>query len=91
MGYQVAYTKPALDDLEALPRNIAQRIAKKVKWFAQQDKPLQFAKSLQDTDFGEYRFRVGDYRVIFDVTAKGVITILVVLRVKHRREVYKDL
>lgn len=91
MVHQIIYTEPAVDDLERLPRTIAQRIAKKVKWFAEQAKPLQFAKALQNTDFGQYRFRVGDYRVIFDVDVNGTITILLVLRVKHRREVYRDL
>lgn len=91
MTYQVLYTDPALEDLESLPRPIAQRIARKVKWFSEQTKPLQFAKSLHDTEFGQYRFRVGDYRVIFDVNANGTITVLLVLRVKHRREVYRYL
>ncbi len=91
MTYQVIYTEPALDDLEQLPNNIAQRIAKKVRWFSEQHNPLQFAKGLHDTEFGQYRFRVGDYRVIFDLNAQGLITILLVLRVKHRREVYRDI
>lgn len=91
MTYQVLYTDPALNDIESLPQLIAQRIAKKIKWFSEQTNPLQFAKNLRDTEFGIYRFRVGDYRVIFDVDVKGVITILVILRIKHRREVYRNL
>lgn len=91
MAHQIIYTEPALDDLERLPRIIAQRIAKKIQWFSQQNNPLQFATHLKDASFGEYRFRIGDYRAIFDVDAKGIIMILVILRVKHRREVYRDL
>lgn len=93
MLYQILYTETALEDLESLPRPIAQRIAKKVKWFSEQNNPLQFAKSLHDTKFGQYRFRVGDYRIIFDINprTKNVITILVILRVKHRREVYRNI
>lgn len=93
MLYQVLYTDPALEDLESLPRPIAQRIAKKVQWFSEQNNPLQFAKGLHDTKFGQYRFRVGDYRVIFDINTqtKNVITILIILRVKHRREIYWDI
>ena len=34
---------------------------------------------------GSYRFRVGDYRIIFDIEEKDII----VLRVGHRRELYK--
>jgi mRNA interferase RelE/StbE len=34
---------------------------------------------------GEYRFRIGDYRVIFDIEGNEIV----VLRVGHRREIYK--
>jgi len=34
---------------------------------------------------GSWRFRVGDYRVVFDIEGKKII----VLRVGHRREVYR--
>jgi mRNA interferase RelE/StbE len=37
------------------------------------------------TDLGSYRFRIGDYRVIFDVEGAN----LIVLRVGHRREIYR--
>jgi len=40
---------------------------------------------LTDPRIGTYRFRVGDYRVIFDVEGNEII----VLRVGHRREIYK--
>jgi mRNA-degrading endonuclease RelE of RelBE toxin-antitoxin system len=39
---------------------------------------------------GEYRFRIGDYRVLFDVDGSGKIYVLMVLSVKHRREAYLD-
>jgi mRNA interferase RelE/StbE len=34
---------------------------------------------------GPYRFRIGDYRVIFDLVDDEIV----VLRVGHRREIYK--
>jgi len=46
--------------------------------------PLDFAERLTNFELGEYRFRIGDYRVAFDVeddTAK-------ILKVGHRKEVY---
>jgi mRNA-degrading endonuclease RelE of RelBE toxin-antitoxin system len=48
-----------------------------------------YAKKLKDPRFGEYRFRVGDYRVFFDVDKRGGIKILLILEVKHRRESYR--
>ncbi|WP_207160464.1 type II toxin-antitoxin system RelE family toxin [Rhodospirillum rubrum] len=35
-----------------------------------------------------YRLRVGDYRVIFSLTAETV-AVMVVIRVRHRREAYE--
>lgn len=54
-----------------------------------QANPFLFAKKLSNSDFGMYRFRVGDYRILFDVEENtGKVTILMVLRIKHRKEAY---
>ena len=84
----VFYTAGARADLKKLPNQIAQRIVKKVYFFSVQTDPLYFAKALHNTDVGQYRFRVGDYRVVFDVDRKGVVHILMILSIKHRRHVY---
>jgi mRNA interferase RelE/StbE len=34
-----------------------------------------------------YRIRIGDYRVIYEVESKTVV--IVIVRVRHRKEVYK--
>ena len=78
----------SLDDLQKLDQTVAQRIATKLRFFAQQENPLRFAERLTNSPYGEYRFRVGDYRILFDVNARGIITVLVILRIKHRREAY---
>ena len=83
MGYNVFFSKHAIATLDTLPKNIAQRIVKKVEFYATIDNPLLFARSLQGSD-GDYRFRVGDYRVIFSVQ-QGTIF---VSAIGHRREVY---
>ena len=47
--------------------------------------PLYFAEHLNNFSLGEYRFRIGDYRVSFDIendTAK-------ILKVSHRKDIYK--
>lgn len=89
MFTQVVYSRQADKELMGLPKNIAHRIVKKVKFYSEQKDPLQFAKSLQNAQFGSYRFRIGDYRVLFDVNKNNQITILLILSVKHRREVYR--
>ena len=87
MNFRLQYTQHAYDDLDSLERVRARRIVQKLDFFVAQENPLRFAKRLINGS-AEYRFRVGDYRVLFDLNSQGEIIILLVLRVKHRREVY---
>lgn len=36
----------------------------------------------------EFRLRVGDYRVLFTVSAEGVVTVMLVVAVRHRSKAY---
>ena len=47
--------------------------------------PINFAEHLNDFKFGEYRFRIGDYRIIFDVKDN----VAMILKVGHRKDIYK--
>jgi len=47
--------------------------------------PFKYAEKLTDPKLGTYRFRIGDYRVIFDMEE----TDIVVLRVGHRKDIYR--
>lgn len=89
MRYQCVYTQQAVDDLAELPKTIARRIVKKIDFFISQKQPLRFAKKLKDARIGTYRYRVGDYRIIFDINNNATITIVMVLLIRHRREVYR--
>lgn len=88
--FQFEYTKNAARDIRRLDQQIAKRILKKMDFFSKQEDPLKFAKKLKDTSLGEYRFRIGDYRVLFDLNKDGSLKILMVLSVKHRREAYLE-
>ncbi|KKS11762.1 MAG: Addiction module toxin, RelE/StbE family [Parcubacteria group bacterium GW2011_GWB1_41_5] len=72
------------DEFSDLQKDIQLQIMKKLKFFMSSPDPLYFAEHLNNFDLGEYRFRVGDYRVSFDVendTAK-------ILKVAHRKDIY---
>ena len=86
--YQVIYSTNAREDLKKLEEKTAQRIIKKIFYFSQQKHPLTFAKRLTKVELGRYRFRIGDYRAIFDTDSRGNIQILMILRIKHRKDVY---
>lgn len=78
-------TPTALRELEKLHPKIRKRIVKKLAFYTQQENPLAFADRLTHQLIGQFRFRIGDYRVIFD-TKNNILT---VHSIGHRREVYK--
>lgn len=86
---QLVYTKHALSNLKALDKKIALRIVKKVTANSALDNPLARAKALTGSLQGKYRYRVGDYRVIFTVDATGTVTILTVITIQHRKDIYR--
>ena len=91
MNYSLAITARAKKDILNLPKADAVRITKKLRFFISSPDPLHHAKPLTNTDVAEYRFRVGDYRILFDVDSKGNITILTILTIQHRKDVYRGI
>lgn len=88
MKYKLLYTLKAKKDLTELDKKAADRILYKLDFFVSSDEPLKYAKKLVDSKLDIYRFRVGDYRIIFDIDNQGNISVLLILRIKHRKEVY---
>lgn len=85
MAWRWLIVKSASRNLEKLDRQIAERIVKKLDFWMESGDPLRFAENLTNSGLGEYRFRVGDYRIVFDVEGEKIV----VLVVGHRREIYK--
>ena len=83
MSYRLVYTQRASKDIQKLEPKVKSRIGKALLRF--ESDPLGYAKSLTNADLGTYRFRVGDYRIIFDLVADKIV----ILRVGHRRDIYK--
>ncbi|MFH1047544.1 MAG: type II toxin-antitoxin system RelE/ParE family toxin [Patescibacteria group bacterium] len=83
MVCQVEYAPRAVKDLQSLEITIARRIVKKINTYRDTGNPLKFAKQLKGDLGGAYRFRVGDYRVVFDIDQRDRMVILFVLRIGH--------
>jgi mRNA interferase RelE/StbE len=81
--YRLVYTQRAIRDIEALDASIKQRIGKTLLRF--ESDPLKHAERLKQSELGSFRFRMGDYRVVFDLEGDQVV----ILRVGHRREIYR--
>ncbi len=81
--FNVLLTRRALKDLDGLEKQVRVRIIKKLKEYA--SKPLKDVRKLDSPKIGTYRFKVGDYRVVFDIDGDN----LVVLRAGHRKTIYR--
>jgi mRNA-degrading endonuclease RelE of RelBE toxin-antitoxin system len=67
-------------DLYALPQHIRKRISEKIRFFAGQTDPLNFAKYI--AVYKLYRFRIGDYRVLFSIKESNIIVTNILRRDK---------
>lgn len=83
MVYKLLYTKSAVKDIQKLDTVVKKRLKSKLEAYTKN--PLVHAKKLTDFSLGGYRWRMGNYRVTFDMDKETII----VLRVRHRREIYR--
>lgn len=83
MSYNLVYTKRAVKDIKKLDRIVQKRLEIALKKFSKE--PLFYADKLIDSRLGSYRFRVGDYRIIFDFQNLKII----ILYIGYRSEIYK--
>ncbi|MEK7146877.1 MAG: type II toxin-antitoxin system RelE/ParE family toxin [Patescibacteria group bacterium] len=81
---EIFYANKAAKQLRGLPLLIQKRIVEKMRFYAGQVNPLKFAERLTNYREGEFRFRIGDYRVIFDVEKN----IIFILKIKKRDKAY---
>lgn len=80
------FLKPrALRNLKKFPRDTQKRILDKLDFYVRTDNPLAFAERLAVRHYGDWKFVIGDYRVLFDVSGDT----LVILKIGHRRDIYK--
>ncbi len=88
MRYELQYTHKSWSDLQNIDKANAKKITKKLRYFIEQSNPTQHAKPLKGIYKGLFRFRIGDYRAIFSKDAKGKLTILTIIRIGHRKDIY---
>jgi mRNA interferase RelE/StbE len=79
----VFYTDTAKRQLKKLEHDLQERIVEKVRFYASQPDPLEFAEPLTGND--EYRFRVGDYRIRFELEEDTISVMLI----RRRDDVYR--
>ena len=83
--FAARYSHCFLDDLRKLDPPVQRRILKAIEAKLLAD-PFKYSRKLAGkTGPGRWRYRVGDYRIRFDIQGR----ILLFYRVRHRREIYE--
>ena len=87
MQYKVIFAERAKKQLKKLDKHIAALI---IGWLEKNiqncENPRLHGKGLVENKSGQWRYRIGDYRVICEIQDKEIIVL--VLEVGHRREIY---
>lgn len=88
MRYTVEYSLRAVKDLKKLDKYTASLI---LGWIEKNlvdcENPRQHGKGLAANRSGQWRYRVGDYRILADIQDEKIV--ILILEVGHRREIYE--
>jgi mRNA interferase RelE/StbE len=80
--YDLRFKPRSVKDLKKLPAELRRQIIEKVEEMTEDSA----GDIKQLTNFtSEYRLRIGDYRVLFEIEGNTIV----VYRVRHRREAYR--
>lgn len=87
MQYKIIFSERAKKQLKKLDRHISALI---IGWLEKNiqncDNPRIHGKGLVENKSGQWRYRVGDYRIICEIKDNEVVVL--VLEVGHRKEIY---
>ena len=89
MIFHVEFTESARKELKKLDKYTQKLI---LLWLDKNlegtDNPRVLGKALSENRAGQWRYRVGDYRIITKIEDSRLI--ILVIAIGHRREIYKD-
>lgn len=89
MKWNIAFTKQAEKDIKKLPKADQERILKFLyNKVLPHKNPLELAKRLSGNFSDFFRFRVGEFRIIFK--AENTTLTILVLKIGHRKEIYRE-
>ena len=84
-SYSVFFVPVAEKQIEQLQKRDRQRVVAAIRALADDPRPRGCEKL---STLEKYRIRVGDYRVVYTIDDR--IVRVVVVKVGHRRDVYRD-
>ena len=85
--YRVVFTEKALKSLKKLDVSVSKIILAWVRKNLEGCKdPRQYGKALVGNHSGQWRYRVGDYRLIAEIKDDEIV--IMVLNIGHRKNIY---
>ena len=89
MAYEIEFDPEAVKDLKKLDRSIQVRLLAFLRQrVAPLENPRDLGEALTGATLGSYwKYRVGDWRIIFDIQDRRLI--VRVLRLGNRRDIYR--
>jgi mRNA interferase RelE/StbE len=87
MQYELLIERNAEKDLKKLKISLFTKITTKIKDLADNPHP-QGSRKITGSQ-NDWRLRIGNYRVLYEIDNKTKT--IKIMRVKHRREAYRDL
>jgi len=85
MTYTVIVSKTVQKQIRSLPDDVKNHVLEKIKILAEEPRPANTVK-LKGFE-QEYRIRIGDYRLRYEIDDSN--RIIKLLQCKHRREIYR--
>ncbi len=84
-SYELVFRKSVAKDLRALPKQDVKRIMQRIRSLAEDPRPAGCERLSSQQ---RYRVRQGLYRIIYEINDDRLIVLVV--KVGHRREVYRS-
>ena len=89
MKYKVVFSESALKDLKKIDKHTASLI---LSWIRKNlegcENPRIHGKPLTANRVGQWRYRIGDYRLIAKIEDERLV--ILVIKLGHRKEVYDE-
>lgn len=87
-SYRIEFDRRVKKDFRSITPQDAKQIKDSIAELAENPRPFD-CKKLKGKNNDYFRIRVGNYRVIY--TIEDQVLLIVIIRVGHRKEIYKNL
>ncbi|MCH8318287.1 MAG: type II toxin-antitoxin system RelE/ParE family toxin [Bacteroidetes bacterium] len=85
MCYSLKYAKSVKKQLKRIDKALISNILNKTEEYSKE--PVKNSEKVKDPNLPERKFRVGNYRILFDLDKENKI--VQVKKIAHRKEVYE--